>query len=335
MISVAKFTVISEASPMTKTIPALTLLSMFIPGVSSAAVSFEKEILPVIEAKCMECHKAPYEKDGKTVKPKAGLRLDAAWAILVGSEDGAVLVAGKSGESPIYERVTLPPDDQDFMPPKDKAEPLTTAEVDLLKRWIDEGASFGGWQGNLTGKPADLSNSGTKVPVSKLQEVYKRLGEGLSMPEEKSWESVTASGGRVARLAETSPLLSVDFRLAAEPATDEQILAAKPIAASIAHLDLSRSAATDAALALVEESPRLVRLDLSSTSVGDAGIARLAGLKELRYLNLHDTQVTDAGLQSLKGLSSLEAVYLWQSKVTESGVKALQKALPEAKINFK
>lgn len=318
-----------------KTLPFLSLLPLTLPGLASAAVSFEKEILPVLEAKCMECHKAPFEKDGKTVKPKAGLRLDAAWAILTGSEDGAVLVAGKPGDSTLYERVTLPPDDQDFMPPKDKAEPLTESEVALLKQWIEEGASFGEWQGNLEGKPAELSNSGKALPVSKIQEVYKRLGEGLAMPEEKSWESVTASGGRVARLAQTSPLLSVDFRLAAEAATDEQILAAKPIAAAIAHLDLSRSAATDAALGLVAETPRLVRLDLSNTAVGDAGIAKLAGLKELRYLNLHGTQVGDGGLATLKGLSSLESVYLWQSKVTEAGVKALQKALPEAKINFK
>lgn len=318
-----------------KTLPFLSLLTLTLPGLASAAVSFEKEILPVLEAKCMECHKAPFEKDGKTVKPKAGLRLDAAWAIHVGSENGAVVVAGKSGESPLYERVTLPPDDQDFMPPKDKAEPLTEGELALLKQWIDEGAAFGEWQGNLEGKPAELSNTGKALPVSAIQEVYKRLGEGLAMPEEKSWESVTASGGRVARLAQTSPLLSVDFRLAAEPATDEQILAAKPIAAAIAHLDLSRSAATDAALGLVAETPRLVRLDLSNTTVGDAGMAKLAGLKELRYLNLHGTQVGDAGLATLKGLSSLESVYLWQSKVTEAGAKALQKALPEAKINFK
>ena len=318
----------------------LTTTALLLTSLSTAAgaVDFEKEILPFLESKCLQCHQAPVEKDGKTVKPTAGLRLDAAWAILAGSENGAVLVAGKPAESPLYERVTLPPEDDDFMPPKDKADPLTPGEIELLKRWIEAGASFGEWQGNLEGKPATTTPSGdapkTHV-LSATQLLYQRLGEGLALPEEKSWESVTASGGRVARLSQTSPLLSVDFRLAPAPATDEQILSAKVVAAHLAHLDLSRSAATDGALALVKSTPRLVRLDLSNTAIGDAGLAHLAGGAEIRYLNLHNTAVTDAGLKALEGLKSLEAVYLWQSKVTEAGVKRLREALPGARINFK
>lgn len=309
-------------------------LSLF--SLQAAPVNFETEVLPFLEKKCVECHRAPHEdKNGKMIKPKAGLRMDAAWAITAGSEDGAVLVAGKSGESSMFERVTLPQDDDDFMPPQGRADPLTPAEVELLKRWIDEGADFGGWHGNLEGKPAGVSNTGDAIPVSAIQSVYNRLAEGLSAPEEKSWESITASGGRVMPLSQTSPLLSVDFRLSSSEAGDEQILSARVVAPNIAHLDLSRTKATDAALALVAETPKLVRLDLNNTAISDEGLKQLKGLKELRYLNLHGTAVTDAGLAHLKDLTSLNAVYLWQSKVTEQGASQLQKTLPDAKINFK
>ncbi len=311
--------------------PALLVL----PALLRADVDFEKEILPFLEQKCHQCHKAPYEEDGKTVKPKAGLRLDAAWAIQAGGDDGAVVVAGKPGESPIYERVTLSPEDDDFMPPKDKADPLTPGETALLKRWIEEGAKFGAWAGNLEGKPGEAVAAPKPAPVSEIQQLYLRLSEGLAPLEEKAWESVTASGGRVMRLSQNSPLLSVDFRLAAGEAGDEAVLSAKAVASHVAHLDLSRSAATDAALAVATETPRLVRLDLSNTAIGDAGLASLKGLKELRYLNLHSTQVGDAGLEHLKSLKTLEAVYLWQSKATEAGVRKLRAALPDAKIHFK
>lgn len=305
-------------------------------SLEAAPVKFETEVLPFIEKKCVECHKAPHaDTNGKMIKPKAGLRFDAAWAITAGSEDGAVVVPGKSGESSMFERVTLPPDEDDFMPPKGKADPLTPEEVDLLKRWIDEGADFGDWHGSLEGKPAGVSNSGASIPVSAVQAVYNRLAEGLTVPEEKTWESVTKSGGRVMPLSLTSPLLAVDFRLATIDAGDEQILSARVVAPNIAHLDLSRTKATDAALALVTATPKLVRLDLSNTAIGDEGLKQLKGLKELRYLNLHDTAVTDAGLASLKELTTLDAVYLWQSKVTEQGAKQLQSALPNAKVNFK
>lgn len=153
---------------------------------TAAPVKFETEILPFLEKKCVECHSAPHaDKNGKIIKPKAGLRMDAAWAIKAGSEDGAVLVAGKPPESELFLRVTLPTDDDDFMPPSGKADPLTPEETELFKRWIEEGADFGDWHGNLEGKPATVSNTGDVVPTSEIQEVYKRLATGLTLPRGK------------------------------------------------------------------------------------------------------------------------------------------------------
>lgn len=283
----------------------------------------------------MKCHKAPFEENGKTVKPKAGLRLDAAWAIKLGSEDGAVLTPGKSGESDLYLLTSLPADDDDVMPPNEKAEPLSDAEKELLKKWIDEGANFGGWAGNLEGKPKEVSNTGDKLAVSEIQETYKKLAEGLKPLEEKAWKGVTAAGGRVLPLSDESPLLEVDFRLSGEDADDADVASIAAVGANVARLDLSKTAITDAALDHVSGLDRLIRLDLHQTKTTDAGLAKLEGLENLRYLNLYGTEVTDAGLDHLKGLKNLENLYLWQSKVTEGGVKKLQNALPEAKIIWK
>ena len=123
----------------------IPLLSLAGVAPASAAVDFEKQVLPIIDAKCMDCHKAPYEDNGRLKKPKAELRLDAAWAILHGSENGKVLKPGDSKGSYLYEVTTLPEDDDMFMPPK--GDPLTAEEKKLLKEWIDEGAKFGGWKG--------------------------------------------------------------------------------------------------------------------------------------------------------------------------------------------
>ena len=51
-------------------------------------VSFEKDVWPVFEARCVECH-ADYEEDGR-LKNRTGLRLDGAWHIMRGSDDGPV-----------------------------------------------------------------------------------------------------------------------------------------------------------------------------------------------------------------------------------------------------
>ena len=136
-------------------------------------------------------------------------------------------------------------------------------------------------------------------------------------------------------LSDSSPLVSVDFRLTGEDATDEKVGSIAKIGDNIAHLDLSKTAITDASLAQVAELKRLVRLDLHQTKVGDASLSQLKGLSNLRYLNLYGTEVSDAGLKQLQGLKNLKNVYLWNSKATEKGAKALEKALPGAQVNFK
>lgn len=314
-------------------------LTLFVTTTSSVfaqqKVNFEKDIWPFFQKKCVECHRAPYEKDGKTKKPKAELRLDGAWAIVLGSENGAVLVPGKADESELHIRVTLPDDDDDFMPPNGKADPFTEDELALFKRWIAEGADFGGWIGSLKGKPKELSNTGAKIPKSAIQEAYERLSKDLKPLAESDWKEVTAAGGRVMPLANGNPLLSVDFRLIGEEATDEKIATLTAISSNVAHLNLSKTSVTDAALDEIGKMKKLVRLDLHQTKITDAGLARLKGLTELRYLNLYGTQISDTGLKQLAALKSLNAVYLWQSKATPKGAKQLQKSLPNAKINIK
>ena len=221
------------------------------------------------------------------------------------------------------------------MPPTGKADPLTADEKALFAKWIDQGADFGGWAGNLEGKPKEVSSAGEKLPTSAIQELYKALGKGVPAPKESDWKGVTEAGGRVLPLSKESPLLSVDFRLARDEANDAKIGSVGSISGHVAHLDLSRTGVTSEGLAVVSELDKLVRLDLHQTSVDDQDLASLKGLENLRYLNLYGTQVSDAGLKQLQGLKGLDNLYLWQSKVTDKGVKTLEKALPDTRIIWK
>lgn len=93
------------------------------------AVDFVREVRPIFEKHCYECHG---EK-----KQKNDFRLDIkAVALGGGSEHAPDIVAGKSAESPLF-RFVSGADEKIAMPPKSK---LSSAEIDVLKRWIDEGA---------------------------------------------------------------------------------------------------------------------------------------------------------------------------------------------------
>lgn len=298
-----------------------------------AKLDFQKEILPLIESRCLKCHKAEHEENGKTVKPKGDIRLDAAWAMLKGNKEVVPVKPKEPGKSAIVNVTTLPKDDDKFMPPEGKADPLTTEEINRIKTWIIEGADFGTWEGNLVGKPAEAPAVAKEPPKDRAHDVfYKKLADGVQPIPAETLKSVQAAGAQVSPLMAGSPLVRVDFLTGVTKCDDKAVAALLPIKDQIAHLDLARTSVTDAAMKSIAQMPRLARLDLRKTKVTDAGLAPLTGLKHLTYVNLFGTEVTDKGLATLATIKTLTNVYLFESKVTDAGVSKLQAALPDAEI---
>ena len=106
----------------------LPLLLIFA-ALPAFAVDFVREVKPIFAKHCYECHGAK--------KQKNDYRVDIKATALTGGEDHAPnIVPGKSAESPLF-RFVSGADEKIAMPPKSK---LSSAEIDVLKRWIDEGA---------------------------------------------------------------------------------------------------------------------------------------------------------------------------------------------------
>ncbi len=125
-------------------------------------VNFEKDVYPFLKNSCVDCHKAPYLKEGRTrpTKPKADLRFDSSFGIVAGGDTGPVVVPGKPDESPMLQRTLLDEDHDDFMPPK--GDVLTAEQKEILAKWIQEGADFGGWKGNQEERPEDAKDAFAK-----------------------------------------------------------------------------------------------------------------------------------------------------------------------------
>src|SRR5262245_26599236 len=65
-------------------------------GAKTAAVDFEKQILPILESRCVDCHSAGKTgPDGRTRRPKGGVSFDGKDSILA-SKKGTLVVAKKS-----------------------------------------------------------------------------------------------------------------------------------------------------------------------------------------------------------------------------------------------
>ncbi len=137
---------------------ALTLAAVLALGVSASSttsaqdagkVDFEKQILPILKESCFKCHEKEHEDAGKMKKPKGGLRLDGAATIMKGGKENPeeTVVAGKPDASWLVKTMALPDTDDLAMPPEGKGDRITPANIDLIKKWITEGASFGAWKG--------------------------------------------------------------------------------------------------------------------------------------------------------------------------------------------
>lgn len=102
---------------------------------SGRTIDFNSEIRPIFDQSCLRCH-------GLT-RPKGGFRLDNYESFLKGGHSGPAVVPGDSTKSPLIQYVARV-DPDSAMPPEGEGDPLTPAQVDLLRQWVDQGA----WWGN-------------------------------------------------------------------------------------------------------------------------------------------------------------------------------------------
>ena len=215
------------------------------------------------------------------------------------------------------------------MPPEGSPQ-VSVAEAELLRWWIDAGASF-----------EELLPDAETTPV--VQAILGGLGLdeirtgifalSVAPPDSLDVAMLAQQGVSATRLAEAEPYLQVrctDFQMCS---SEDMAIALSRLAPNIAWLDLGRSSVNDTLLETIGTLPHLTRLHLQQTQVTDAGLAHLQNLEFLEYLNLYGTAVSDSGLMHLHNMPSLRSLYLWQTNVTDTGVAELQAAAPDLYIN--
>ena len=125
--------------------PALTLkvlvaaetVIQHLPTPAKTQVDFARDIKPLLETSCVDCHSG--------AKPKSGHRVDTRQAIIKGGEsDEAAILPGESEKSPLVHYIAgLVPDME--MPPldsRDEHPALTQEQIALVRAWIDQGVPW-------------------------------------------------------------------------------------------------------------------------------------------------------------------------------------------------
>ncbi len=101
-------------------------------GVQLAAhgqsVSFDRDVLPLLQAKCFRCHNGQ--------RAEGGLRLDRRDSVLKGGDSGRILISGNAADSLLLERIKS--SDESLRMPQEAAQ-LSAAETGTIARWIEQG----------------------------------------------------------------------------------------------------------------------------------------------------------------------------------------------------
>jgi mono/diheme cytochrome c family protein len=104
-------------------------------GAEPERISFNQHIRPIFSDKCFSCH-------GFDAKHrKADLRLDTAEGAYADNDGVRAIVPGDLEKSEAWKRI-LSKDEDEVMPPPDSHKTLSEAERALIKRWIEQGATY-------------------------------------------------------------------------------------------------------------------------------------------------------------------------------------------------
>ena len=150
------------------------------PAPRDRAVDFARDVYPVLQRACFECHGVD--------KQEGGLRLDLRDDVF----DSGIIEAGDPDESELLRRISLPQTDNEVMPAV--GEPLSERKIAVLQRWIKQGAPWPEdftagkhWSYVAPSKP-DLPNVASpqwiKSPIDRF--VLRRLSEEGMVPSPRA-----------------------------------------------------------------------------------------------------------------------------------------------------
>ena len=122
---------------MTLSIYPLAIVSLFfISGCASQqVVSFQNDIDPILNEKCLQCHKPP---DGVGYV-QTGLDMQSYDSLMKGTIFGTVIIPGDSKRS-VINKLTEGRAGESMRMPHGGAEKLTAKEVESLNLWVNQGA---------------------------------------------------------------------------------------------------------------------------------------------------------------------------------------------------
>jgi len=277
---------------------------------------FRDLVQPIFESKCIACH-----QEGKI---KGELRLDLLTGIQKGGKSGALFVAGKPELSLLIQRIHLPLEEEEHMPPKNKLQ-LTEEELEILSLWVSSGGGF-------DQKVMDLPQEDPLFQLVSARFSAKK-SYTFSAANQDDIADLTTFFRKVRPIFPGSPALEVAYY--GSSAFDANSLAELNVVRDqVVKLNLNRMPLQEVDLSLLADFQNLESLSLNFTSVSGAQLKSLINLPKLEVLAISGNTLDEEGIKALAEMPQLKRLYLWQTGLKEQQKKELEKVLPKTRLDF-
>lgn len=289
------------------------------PQVSMAdALIYQHMVKPILQQKCISCHNSS--------KAKGGLIMENEQSLLQGGKNGKLWGLAEADFGSMMQRIHLPEEHKDHMPPKGKLQ-LTDQEVKVLYLWVKGGASF-------TKKVTTLSpNDSLRTIAAAFFGSNNNEAQNLPALDKSKAEKLNTDYRSVMPVDIGSNAVAVSFYGAAH-FNEKQLAELDAIKNNIVSLQLSKMPVGDEELKIVGNFVNLSRLNLAFTNVKGNGLKYLNKLNNLNELSLSGTGVNMVMLNPLKKLKKLKTVQLWNTPVNEKEMASLKGGFPGIKFDM-
>ncbi len=285
---------------------------------------FADLVLPILEDKCISCHGAE--------RAKGRLQMDSYLALLKGGSKGVALVPGDLTASLLIERLHLPLDHSERMPPAERSQ-LDSAELAFLEWWV------------ASGLPEDQMVRDLVIPEEHQTYVNALIGDSPEAIEARALkvrsDTLMAAYGAVQAefpgLLVQSVVKDTVFELSSSSMLgyDESAvqIALAPLAESLVRIDWNRRVLDETWVRLFALSKDLEILNLTDSDFSAEVLSFLLSEKSsLKKINLTGTAFCDEHIDHLLQNADIEMVVLTDTNLSESGFERLVVALPKTQL---
>jgi uncharacterized membrane protein len=265
-------------------------------------------VQPILENKCISCHNSS--------KAKGELIMETKDLLLKGGKDGKLWDSTKADLGLLMERIHLPEEEKEHMPPTGKPQ-LTNQELEILYTWIKSGANF-------ERKVAELSPTDTlRIMAAKILKQSSDEQYDFAAAGEKEIQKLSNENRVITPLYINSPALTVNFYNRTFY-NAEKLKELKPLDKQIVEINLDNMPVKDEDLKILGDFTNLRKLNLNSTSITGNAIAELKRLVNLKSLSLSGTAIKAAQLHELASMPKLRSVFLWNTDIGANDIHKLE-----------